>query len=119
MVFLAPVYAAQDFKCTVKEIYDISEEGKFVVTENSLISRSEFSVDRATGRIIGGGALSNSLVAAPQVTKQGGTENSYIAVTNNPSGNPTVLIIEEYRGEKMPFFYLASIEYATGVCVHY
>ena len=41
-------------RCSVKEIYDVSGDGVFIKSENSLVSRIDFSVVRRTGRLVAG-----------------------------------------------------------------
>jgi hypothetical protein len=123
LLFLTfPVYAVNDFKCTVKEVYDLKESGLltpgpgFVTPE----AGSEFIVNRQSGQITAKKITNTMSGVMPTVYNFNSAENSYTAITiYKPNYTVDLLEISEYVKEtEKPFIYKGAFgEVVTGLCI--
>lgn len=111
----------KSFKCTIKQPFEISQTGEISddTGDWKLGAVGEvFSVDRTSGVITVGGTVRNTTGTKPVVTKDGGNVSEFVVLSRHPSGDLSVLRIhlKEYK-DVMPFFYMNSAGYASGVCI--
>lgn len=117
--------AIADFKCQVKESMTLSNDGVMEKSSNvaKMNSGKEFTVNRSTGVITGGGFVNNMSGRAPDVLDAyDPSENSYKAITiYKPNYTVDYLEINEYvKGDKKPFIFKAAWgSIVTGVCTYY
>lgn len=117
--------AFADFKCQVKESMTLADNGVMEKSSNvaKMNNGKEFTVNRSTGIITGGGFINSMSGRAPEVLDAyDPSQNSYKAITiYKPNYTVDYLEINEYvKGEKKPFIFKAAWgSIVTGVCVYY
>ena len=117
-------YASGDFKCVVKEAYILDSNGKLNAKANSAKSKinKEFTVNRQTGQMSGGGFINTMSGQMPTVFNYLPNENGFKAITiYKPNFTVDYLQINEYEeGKNKPFFYKGAWGIiATGICNYY
>jgi hypothetical protein len=102
-------YAGSDgYHCTILEIKELGASGKFVTHKgvfSQLIGES-FSIDRATGKVIGL-PFSNVSYKEIRVLDRGSTENSYkqIAISHPPNiWIQYLYVAEQEKSPEKPFW---------------
>jgi hypothetical protein len=122
LLFVAfPAFAVMDFKCTVKEVYDLKESGLLTPGPGFVTPDvgSEFIVNRQSGQITAKKMTNTMSGVMPKVYYFKPEENSYKAITIYKP-NYTVDLLEIYTHVKMPekpFIYKGAFgEVVTGLC---
>ncbi|OZG71837.1 hypothetical protein BTA51_19645 [Hahella sp. CCB-MM4] len=124
LIFIS-TYVFADFKCQVKESMTLSDTGVMDRTSNvaKINNGKEFTVNRSTGIITGGGFTNNMSGTSPRVLDvYEPSENSYKAITiYEPNYTVDYLEIKEYvKGDKKPFIFKGAWgSIITGVCSYY
>jgi hypothetical protein len=117
-----PAYAINDFKCVVKEVYDLKRSGLltpgpgFVTPEIG----SEFSVNRQSGQITAKKITNTMSGVMPRVYSVNPAENFYTAITIYEANYTVDLLqISEYVEEtEKPFIFKGAFgEVVTGLCL--
>ena len=120
----AGALAQAGYQCVIErlESAEVPSEKLRAYRERLYVGK-QFSVDRASGRMLG--ALSNSYVTNPQVIDWGSKGNSYKVVTTlrlhegaGRGSNVYVLTINEYvTGVEKPFVFLENDDVYFGKCL--
>ena len=122
LIMALPAFAVNDFKCTVKEVYELKKSGLlspgpgFVTPEVG----SAFTVNRQSGQITAKKITNTMSGVMPKVYTANPAENSYTAITiYKPNYTVDLLQINEYVKEpEKPFIYKGAFgEVVTGLCV--
>ena len=122
--FAFPVFASNNFKCAVLDAFTLGDNGKVDHKSNVALNalKKEFTVNRQTGQITGGGFVNTMSGQMPTVYDYLPLENGYKAITIYKP-NPTVdyLQINEYvDGPKKSFIYKGAWgTTVTGLCTYY
>jgi hypothetical protein len=116
-----PALAVNDFKCTVKEVYDLKESGLLTPGSGFVTPDvgSEFIVNRQSGRITAQKMTNTISGVMPTVYSVKPAENSYTAITiYKPNYTIDLLQIKTYvKMAKKPFIYNGAFgEVVTGLC---
>jgi len=116
-------YASDDYMCKITGAFRVNSEGKQNHDGLKSLIGENFSVNRASGLMLG--ALTNSFAAGPMVVDPGSEESSFRVVNSmlNPvyDGHITnSLTIHEFvDGKSKPFVFLGTeVEVYYGTCVH-
>jgi hypothetical protein len=122
LIFSGSTFAASnDYECAITNAVQPNINGELYEMGDSSVIGKEFTVDRATGIMVG--TLKNNQVNAPVIVDIGSTENSFKAVTTmrgSRTSNVHVLTIQEWiKGKKKPFVYLHDATVFYGACTHY
>ena len=119
-----PTYALHDFKCIVLDAFTLGENGK--VNQSSNVAKKalgkEFTVNRQTGQITGGGFINTMSGQMPKVFDHLPSENGYKAITiYNPNFTVDYLQINEFvESPEKPFIYKGAWgTTVTGLCAYY
>ena len=122
--FSMSVFASNNFKCSVLDAYTLGENGK--IDQSSNVAKKtigkEFTVNRQTGQITGGGFVNTMSGQMPQVFDYLPSENGYKAITiYKPNFTVDYLQIKEYvESPKKPFIYKGAWgTTVTGLCVYF
>jgi len=108
--FSVSAYASNNFKCSVHDAYTLGKNGK-IDQSNNVAKKTlgkEFTVNRQTGQITGGGFVNTMSGQMPQVYDHRPSENGYKAITiYKPNLTVDYLQINEYvESPKKPFIYI-------------
>lgn len=117
ILFVFSSYSVADdvcFRCIVKNEYHLTDDGQLIKPERYYYLNSSFSVDRATGKIIGGvfentGDYEKSVIDAGSFKVFSFSKERGVA--------ETLAVRSQQEGKKKPFVgidYLQTI--VTGVC---
>ncbi|MFY2509331.1 hypothetical protein ACN3E9_13820 [Vibrio pectenicida] len=124
VVFSMSTHASNNFKCIVLDAFTLEENGK--IDQSSNVAKNalgkEFTVNRQTGQITGGGFVNTMSGQMPQVFDHLPSENGYKAITiYKPNFTIDYLQINEYvESPKKPFVYKGAWgTTVTGLCSHY
>ena len=117
-------YASGDFKCVVKEAYTLDANGKLSTKADSAKNKinKEFTVNRQTGQMSGGGFVNTMSGQMPSVYNYLPNENGFKAITiYKPNFTVDYLQIDEYvDGKNKPFIYKGAWgTIVTGICTYY
>ena len=122
--FSVSAYASNNFKCSVIDAYTLEENGK--INHSSNVAKNalgkEFTVNRQTGQITGGGFVNTMSGQMPKVYDHLPSENGYKAITiYRPNFTVDYLQINEYvKSPKKPFIYKGAWgTTVTGLCTYY
>ena len=122
--FSVSSYASNNFKCSVLDAFTLGENG--IIDQSSSAAKNalgkEFTVNRQTGQITGGGFINTMSGQMPKVFDHLPSENGYKAITiYKPNFTVDYLQINEYvEPPKKPFMYKgAGGTTVTGVCTYY
>jgi len=116
-----PTYAINDFKCTVKEVYELKKSGSLTPGPGFVTPDigSTFTVNRQSGQITAKKITNTMSGVMPKVYVANPKENSYTAITiYKPNYTVDLLQINEYvKAPKKPFIYKGAFgEVVTGLC---
>lgn len=114
------VSAYDGFKCTVKAVSKLQDDGTH--SDDSVMTSlgEEFVVDRVTGRMVGG--LSNhSIGGQPKVIDPGSADQSFKALTIfGPYVSINYLEVQVYANSyEKPFSFIEFGSFITGLCEPY
>ncbi len=117
-----PAHAVNDFKCTVKEVYDLKESGLLAPGPGFVTPDvgSEFTVNRQSGQITAKKITNTMSGVMPTVYSFNPKENAYTAITiYKPNYTVDLLQISEYiKKPEKPFIYKGAFgEVVTGLCI--
>ena len=125
LLLLPSVTLASQFTCTIKSVMRLGDDGRLVAhpRQSNYLNR-EFTVDRATGRMIQTTALHARLrnmdkTNHPQVVSQGSSSVPYISLTVfKGTGVFAALQVEtDVKAADKPFYYLTRLNMLmTGTC---
>ena len=121
-LLVLPAYAVNDFKCKVKEVYDLKNSG-FLEPGAGFVTPdvgSDFIVNRQSGQITAKKITNTMSGYMPVVYDVEPSENSYKAVTlYKPHYTIDLLEINTYvKVAEKPFIYKGAFgEVVTGTCV--
>jgi hypothetical protein len=124
VIFSVSAYAGNDFKCTVHDAFTLGMNGNIDQSSNvaKISLGKEFTVNRQTGQITGGGFVNTMSGQMPQVYDYLPSENGYKAITiYKPNFTVDYLQINEYvESPKKPFIYKGAwSKTVTGLCTYY
>jgi hypothetical protein len=124
VLFSLSTYASNNFKCSVLDAFTLGKNGK--IDQSSNVAKNalgkEFTVNRQTGQITGGGFVNTMSGQMPQVFDYLPFENGYKAITiYTPNFTVDYLQINEYiESLKKPFVYKGAWgTTVTGLCTYY
>lgn len=125
MVFFSmTASASKNFKCTVLDAVTFGKDG--TLSHSTAVAKSkigeEFTVNRQSGQITGGGLVNTMSGEMPVVYNYLPNENGYKAITiYKPNQTVDYLQINEYlEGRKKPFFYKEAWGTTlSGLCTYY
>lgn len=114
-------FSASDFECTVKEVYELSDQGLLYPGKGFVTPDvgSKFVVNRQSGQITGKKITNTMSGYMPKVYSHLPSENSYSALTiYEPNFTIDLLQIHEHVESKLkPFIYKGAFgEVVTGIC---
>jgi len=119
-IFMATdyTYASDAFKCVVKDAKSAGVSGRLETDDfyNKFVGR-EFTVDRATGVMVG--ALKNhASYGAPKILNDGSEKKAFRVITvYEPSVAFDYLTVETYnKKSQMPFIFVSSSTVVSGIC---
>jgi len=123
-LFSASALASNDFKCSVLDAYTLGDNGKIIQSSNVAKSAlgKEFTVNRQTGQITGGGFVNTMSGQMPKVLDHLPSENGYKAITiYKPNFTVDYLQINEHLNvAKKPFIYKGAWgTTVTGLCTYF
>ena len=124
MFFSVGASASKNFKCTVLDAVTFGKDG--TLSHSTAVAKSkigeEFTVNRQSGQITGGGLVNTMSGQMPVVYNYLPNENGYKAITiYKPNQTVDYLQINEYiEGDKKPFFYKEAWGTTlSGLCTYY
>lgn len=117
------INASDNFKCLVLDAYTLGDDGYIDKTSNVAKNalRKEFTVNRQTGQITGGGFVNTKSGQMPQVFNYLPSENGYKAITiYEPNFTVDYLQINEFvKSAQKPFVYRGAWGITvTGLCTY-
>lgn len=122
--FSVSTYASNNFKCSVLDAFTLGDNGK--IDQSSKVAKNalgkEFTVNRQTGQITGGGFVNTMSGQMPQVFDYLPSENGYKAITiYTPNFTVDYLQINEHiESPKKSFVYKGAWgTTVTGLCTYY
>lgn len=130
LVFVSsPVYAVGGFKCTIKEILVLGDDGTLDIgvkewhrTANKRLIGKNFVIDRSTGLVTGAGLVFGTSSEMPAVYDYRPKENPYTAVSVIvPNMFVEIIEIDQWKEQPLkPFIYKQMDgEMLTGLCEPY
>ena len=117
-------YASNNFKCIVKDSFTLENNGMLSKKTNAAKNKinKEFTVNRQTGQMTGGGFINTMSGQMPIVYNHMPSENGFKAITiYKPNYTVDYLQINEYvKGKEKPFFYKGAWGgMVSGLCTYY
>ena len=114
-IFSGYSVAADDcFRCIVKNEYHLTDDGQLVKPERYYYLNSSFSVDKATGKIVGG-VLNNTGDYKKSVIDNGSFK--VFSFSKERGVAETLAIKSQQEGKKKPFVGIDYLQIVvTGVC---
>jgi len=116
---------SDSFKCTVLDAASVSSEGKLDMT-NGFVNiykdkKTEFVVDRGTGRILGKLISNHNPYGSPEILDRGSKNQSFKVLTiYKPFVQVDYLYIKSWvDAPKKPFYFLSMEGLITGTCEDY
>ena len=111
-------YAGEfSFRCKVENEYELTENGQLVKAEKGSYRGSSFSVERSTGRIVGG-AFNNKGDYQIKVADSGKSGSFKVfSYSENRKVTESLAIITRSEAEKKPFVGIDFLQaVVTGTC---